>query len=458
VALFPQAKLVIIPRGFDPLSVSRYNLCMRFADVLIAITLATAALAQSAPKLAPESDAKSVAVPITLDHNRVVINVDLRLPDGSAQQVRAWVDNGDPDLWMSRNVATSLGLTITCNGQVCGAAWPPGVAPIQITIGGLRVALSSTTGIRVPGLVPAVSASAIAPGMSAGIKISSTVLQNYDVLINFPDRQFTIGRPGSLKFNGVTAKALVNPQNGLVQISSQVGNKKYNLALDLGASISFLSDELFGKLATTHADWPQMTGAVGPANVWGLNDETKWKLMRVDRVQYGPLFLTDVPAAEFPVDSFVSFEKRAGVPTAGLLGAEALLNYRVGIDYAHSTVYFDIGRLFKFPDFDVIGLILRPEDDGRFTILGIADYGGKPSVPSGQDGVQASDCLLAVDGIPVTGSTLGQVWSMLGGSPGNERTLTVERGGKQFNVVAKVQHFLADAPDKDESKKKPRKN
>ncbi len=69
------------------------------------------------------------------------------------------------------------------------------------------------------------------------------------------------------------------------------------------------------------------------------------------------------------------------MPTAGLLGAQALLNYRVGIDYAHSTVYFDIGRIVQFPDFDVMGLILRPEDDGRFTILGVADFNGKPSVP-----------------------------------------------------------------------------
>jgi hypothetical protein len=186
--------------------------------------------------------------------------------------------------------------------------------------------------------------------------------------------------------------------------------------------------------------------------MWGLDDEPGWKLMRLDRVQYGPLFLTSVPVADFPTERFAFFEKRAGVPSAGLLGTEALLNYRVGIDYAHSTVYFDIGRLFKFPDFDVVGLILRPEDDGRFTILGIADYGGKPSVPQGEDGVQVGDHLQAIDGIPVAGSTLGQVWSMLGGSPGNERTLTVERGGKQFKVVAKVQHFLSDVPQEGQTK------
>ena len=192
--------------------------------------------------------------------------------------------------------------------------------------------------------------------------------------------------------------------------------------------------------------------------MWGMPDEPKWKLMRVDRLQYGPLFLTNVAVVALPKEWMGFFEKRAGVSTAGLLGANALVNYRIGIDYAHSMVYFDIGRLFNFPDFDVIGLILRPEDDGRFTILGIADYDGKPSVAGGPDGVQAGDHLVAVDGIPVSGSTLGQVWSMLGGEPGKERKLTVERNGKQFTVVAEVQHFLGETEEKNKSKGKPRKN
>jgi S1-C subfamily serine protease len=179
--------------------------------------------------------------------------------------------------------------------------------------------------------------------------------------------------------------------------------------------------------------------------------------MRLRRVQYGPLYLTDVAVVDFPKDRMNFFEKRAGIATAGLLGSEALMNYRIGLDYAHSTVYFDIGRLFNFPDFDVIGLILRPDDDGRFTILGIADYDGKPSVPQGGDGVQPGDHLLAVDGIPVAGCSLGQVWSMLGGSPGKERTLIIERAGQHFTVIATVQRFLDEDPQESQTKGRPAK-
>ncbi len=357
---------------------------------------------------------------------------------------RAWVDNGAPDLWMSRRVAELMGLAINCGDKTCSAA-----PPHEVTIGGMKISLSPIKGTNIP-LKPVAAEAVMMPGLNAEISLPSTVLRNYDVLIDFPGREFTIGQPGSLKFRGVKTKVIVNAETGLVQVPSQIENKKYNLALDLGSSISFLGDELFNKLAAAHGDWPHMSGAVGPANIWGESDEPSWKLMRVDRVQYGPIYLTDVVAAEFPKNVTGLLERRVDNASAGLLGTNALMNYRIGFDYAHSTVYFEIGRTFNFPDFDVIGVILRPEDDGRFTVVGIAEYDGASSVPR----VQAGDDLVAVDGIPARGSTMGQIWLMLGGEPGKERTLTMERDGKQFAVIAKVRHFLGEAPDLEKGKVK----
>jgi hypothetical protein len=410
---------------------------------LVVLTLITAALAQNA------SAQKSVTVPITLDHNRVVVDVDLALPDGTTQRTHAWIDNGDAEFWVSKRLAGLLQLTVVCNGQVCGATPSPGTT-LQFLIGGLNVALPSSIAINVPGMAYRAANSSIAPGMSAEINIPSTILRNYDVLLNFPGHELTLAPPGTLKFNGSKTKAEINPQNGLIQIPSQIERKKYNLALDFGASISLLAPDLFNNLASAHPAWPHMTGAVGPANMWGADNELNQKLMRIDRIQYGPLFLTGVPVAEFSKENFDFFSKRAGDATAGLIGADVMANYRVGIDYAHSAVYFDIGRLFNFPEFDVIGLILRPEEDGRFPILGSADYDGKSSVPE----ARAGDHLVAVDGIPTQGSTLGQVLLMLGGEAGEQRRLTIEREGKQMSITATVQHFLAEAPTEDNANKK----
>jgi len=413
---------------------------MRFTTIIVALAvLIPAASAQTAGKVEP----KSVTVPITLDHNRIVVDVYLPLPDGSTKRVRAWVDNGNADLYLSRRAATLMGLKVTCDDKECSA--PP---PSTITVGEMKIPLAGLKQAKIP-LKSPIAASVMAAGMSAEINLPSALLRRYDVLIDFPNREFTLAAPGSLSFKGVSAKVLVNTENGLIQVPSQIENKKYNLALDVGASISFLGDEFFDKLASAHPDWPHMAGAVGPANLWGSPNEPQCKLMRIDRLQYGPLFFTQVPVATLPKETMDWFEKRAGVPTIGLLGSESLLNYRVGLDYAHSTAYFDIGSTFKFPDFDVIGLILRPEDDTRFTILGVADFDGKPSVPE----VQPGDHLVAVDDIPVPDSTMGQVWSLLEGSPGQERKLTIERDGKQFTVAAKVQHFLSE-PEENQSDKK----
>jgi len=371
---------------------------MRLSTALIALVfLAVSAVAQDAGK--PQPEPKSVTVPVTLDHNRVVIDVYLPLSDGSTKRVRGWVDTGDPELQMSQRMAKLMGLAITCDANTCSAP-----SPREIMIGAMKISLAALKEVRIP-LKPGSAASVMVPGMSAEIKIPSSVLRNYDVLINFPDREFSIGLPGSLNFKGVKSKMLVNA-SGFIQIPSKIANKNYSLGLDVGSSISFLSEELFDKLAAAHTEWPRMTGAVGPANMGELgDDEPKWKLVRVDRLQYGPLYLTDVAVANFPKTFSAFFEKDAGSAIAGLLGSNALMNYRIGLDYAHSTAYFDIGNTFKFPEFDVVGLILRPEDDTRFTILGVADFEGRPSVPSGDDGIQPGDHLVAVDGIPVPDST-----------------------------------------------------
>jgi len=402
--------------------------------------------AQQKPATLLESN--SVTVPAAIDHNRIVIQVEAELPDGSTQRVRAWVDNGNPDLYLSRRLATLLGLAVSCGDQECAS--PP---PKEISVGGMKISLTSVKEAKIP-LKPVSAASVLAAGMGVEINLPASVLRHYDVLVDFPGHKFSIGAPGTIHFRGPSGKVQINAENGLIQVPSQFEKKKCNLALDLGASISFLSPELFDQLASSHPDWPHMTGGVGPANMWGREEELKQKVMRVDRLQYGPLFLANEVVVEFPEAAIEFFAKRAGMPTAGLIGSNALLNYRVGLDYAHSTVYFEFGRMFSFPDFDVIGLTLRPEDDGRFTILGVAEFEGNPAVAQGPDGVQPGDHLVAVDGIQTGGSTLGQVWAMLGGTPGQERTLTIERGGRQFKVAAKVRHFLAELPDEKDRRKK----
>ena len=431
---------------------------MRLPFSLAIVALAISVRAQPAPKPTPKDAPASVTVPFALDQGRIVIDVDLQLPNGKTERVRAWVDNGTPEPSMTQRVANLLGpaiSTISCDAQLCTAAPKTPDAPLEVAIGAMKIPLSplnkpsekTTPPITVP------AGAALAPGMSVEINIPSSVLRLYDVLIDFPERQLTIALPGHLKFNGVKSKMLLNPNNGLIQVPGKLENKSYDFALDLGSSMNFLSQELFAKFSQAHPDWPHLTGAIGPFNAGVSNDESNWKLMRLDRLQYGPLFLTDVAVAGLPTGQTTLAGERARASATGVLGSEALMNYRVGLDYAHSTVYFDIGRTVRLPDFDVVGLILHPEGDNGFTVAGVADFEGNPSVA----GIDPGDRLIAIDGTPVAEFTLGETWSLLQGSPGQERKLTLERGGKQFTVAAKVQHFLS-ASSNDEGTRKSKKN
>jgi hypothetical protein len=398
----------------------------------------------TAPIKAPES-VDSVTVPFALDQGRIVIDVDIQLPNGGTERVRGWLDNGAPEMKITRRVAALMGLGVSCDSQSapssvpqCSAVVPRDLTPVFV-IRGMRIPL---TGVREMKLAPG---DALAPGMSAEVNVPATFLRNYDMLVNFPEREITIGVPGRVKFNGVKSKMEVSA-DGLVTVAGKVetietkngkrktGNRDYEIALDLGSTMNYLSDGLFAGLAAAHADWPQVRGAIGPFNAGERNDEPNWKLMRIDRVEFGPLVLTKVAVANFARKA----GDRPSLAANAALSAEALMNYRVGLDYAHATVYFDIARTTEIPDFDVVGLILRPVGDTGFATEGVADFEGRASV----EGVEIGDQLLAIDGTPVAPLTPGQVWALLEGAPGKERRLTMARAGKQFEVVAKTKHFL----------------
>ena len=394
---------------------------------IVPLVLAVTCAAQTAPQ--------SATVPVTLDHNRIIIDVYLPLPDGGQKRVRGWVDNGNADLWVSERVAKVMALQPTPDSketEILGAKVRTVEAPKAVVIGGMKIAFSGVKEAKMA------SADSIAPGSSAEINLPSTVLRNYDLVMDYVDREFTLAAPGQAKFTGKSSKVFVNPPNGFVQVPANIVGKSYQMSLDLGSCFSMLDSETFQQLAKANPKWPRNTGSVGPEIFWGMEREAKTQALRVPAIEYGPVKLPEVGVEELPQGFLAFYRQRAGAETSGLIGGNALLNYRVGIDYAHSTVYLDERGSYIAPGIDVVGLTLRPELDGRYTVIGVPDYEGKPAVPE----AKAGDVLVAIDKVPAKESTMGQIWSLLGGEPGETRLLTLEREGKQFTVTAPVQRFL----------------
>jgi len=201
----------------------------------------------------------------------------------------------------------------------------------------------------------------------------------------------------------------------LIQIPSQM-RTELQLALDTGASISSVSSDLLTVWHKAEPTWPFMTGAVGAATCGAAQRKHEEGATPAQHSighyhvarRCGGALRTRPPQA-------LRASRRHAHDWFG--GRQRPRQYLVGIDYAHSVVYLQRTSVTSPPDMDGIGLTLRPELDGRYTVAGVVELDGKPSVPD----VTSGDVLLAVDGAPVPGATMGQVWSLLGGSPGQTR-------------------------------------
>ena len=123
-------------------------------SLLITLILAVACAAQTAPQ--------SATVPVTLDHNRIIIDVYLPLPDGSQKRVRGWVDTGNADVWLSERVAKLMALQPTPDSketEILGAKVRIFQAPKEIVVGGMKISFAGVKEAKM------VAADSIVPGI-----------------------------------------------------------------------------------------------------------------------------------------------------------------------------------------------------------------------------------------------------------------------------------------------------
>ena len=382
--------------------------------------------------LVAQPPAKAVTVPVTLDHNRIVIDVYVPLKDGTTKRVRGLVDTGSSSLMLSERLAKLAGGTFICSGQRCSVM----DIPSEIQIGGLKIPLTTAGPARMSQRVGG-ETDVMIPGMSPEILIPSSVLKGYDLIIDYGSRQFTIGPPGSLKFSGTRVPVQVSTE-GLITISGQVNGRTSNFGLDTGLAASITDSAHLADWHKSQPTWPYTRGILGASNMTGEPDEVKGAMLRVPAFQLAGMSVPDVIVASND-KAVADFDNQTPKLLVALLGGEAFKNASLGVDYAHTAVFVQQLNMPPIDGLDVIGLTLRPEVDGRYTVVAIVPYEGQPSVAD----VKAGDVLVGVDGAPVTGATMGQVWSLLGGEPGQARKLIIERDGKRLTVEATVRRFLA---------------
>jgi hypothetical protein len=363
-----------------------------------------------------------------LDHNRVFVELTFVLRDGNLRKTLAFVDTGDPGFTFT----TALAEKLQTNQ----------VADMHVLFGGRPLNTSAVSYVGVynyfyPGMY-------MFPGLHVEANLPATVLEKYDVVLDYGKQTLTLAPPKSLEHEGAHVRCRVDPGTGLTSVQAEVAGESYAFAIDNGAAYTWIDRGVTEGWVSTHPQWLRGTGAVGDANMNGSYAELTGMIMWLPGIALDGLNLQKVgalgvgPGFDKTTPNFFAWysEKTAG-PVVGFLGGNVLRSYRLEIDYRGGATYWKRERAPDPHDLDQVGIMIRPTPGGKYFVARVAAQKGKKTV----NGVEAGDQLISVDGIPVTGATMGQVLAALHGKPGETRTIVLERRGKRIMVNAPVTSF-----------------
>ena len=379
------------------------------------------------PPITPTAAPSSGTVPLALDHNRMTVDVDFVRPDGTVRAARAWVDLGGEHVVVGEPLARDLGLDLSVLQKPPGEAIEsaPQCPPLRLggfalDVAGIRAIVRAGTRWR--------------PGVVAEALLPASALRRHHVVLDYPARRITVARPGALKPRGIAVPCRFNPDTGLLQVDAAIDGRTVALGVDNGSAGTWVSSTLTAELLDRRHDWPRAVGAAGSANFWGLPFEATGALLRLPEIALESLTIRDVAVLGVDQSLFDWYSRKSAGPVLGFIGANVLTRFRLEIDYPGRTTYWEGGAQSGPRDLDIVGLTVRAEPDGTFTVAGVTTKNGAPIVT----GFEIGDVLLRVGPLDTTDATMGAVVDALRGVPGEVRTLLVERQGKQVTVEARV--------------------
>jgi predicted aspartyl protease len=368
-----------------------------------------------------------------LEDNRVFVELTFHRPDGSARKARAWVDTGGGWFAITEPLAKEIGMTRAGDDITAGSQRATPIAHPEVWLGNLRLDLTTADTYSVLGVTQ------IDPGIDAEAFLPARVLMHYDAIFDYPARTVTLAQPGALSPRGKRIDMAVHQESGFPRVEVSVDGERYGFLIDTGAAYTMISRELLDKWAAAHPDWSRLTGAVAEANMIGNDVDTEGLLIRVPRMDLGTVRIENAGAISRRAGIFESSMSRMmTAPIFGAIAGNILKTMRVEIDFPENAVFIEQRGQPDPRDLDSVGLVLRVEDDGKYRVTGIARKEGRPVL----EAIQSGDELARVDGLSTKGATRDAVIRSLQGRPGDKKTVTVIRKGKEIEVQVVVQRLL----------------
>ena len=356
--------------------------------------------------------------------NRVYADLVIVRPDGTLHNAFAFVDLGSPSTIISPVLFKELHLDQK--------------KPLIFRVGEMEVNVDSSA-VTSDSWLPY----RIGNNRNVELVLPAGVLRKYEVVIDYAQRKLTLARPGTLHPEGIRVSFRMNEETGLIAVDSRINGQSYPITIDCGSAYTWLKKSVAQEWLAQHPNWERGTGAVGASNMRMADDgiEAGGTLLRVPAIELGSLHLHEIGALAIGPSSkdgdFIDWYSRKNPgPVIGWLGGNVLRGFRITIDYSNRESYWLSQTALDPHDLDQIGLTLTLKN-GEYFVAAVTTQNGKPSI----EGVQVGDKLLKVDALELRTSTWDAIFSAMHGSPGDIRTLHIERNGVPFIVRASIKAF-----------------
>jgi hypothetical protein len=401
---------------------------MQFRGLVLACALL---ISDPYPQAHVQKPVRQVTVPMSVEGDVPIVTLTFRKPDGGLRTARFIFDSGGGAIIFDQSLAADIGLNpsgavVSEEGHLYGAVNVPtaflGEMPVDLRTSKAFVHLGVSSfddRDSVEGLLP------------------GKALQRYQVVLDYPRQQLSVGEPGTLAHSGERFPCPYIASSGHPRIEAAINGVTYGFLLDTGTKLTLVRDSLMAKWSAEHPDWPRSIGAVGPANVPGAADDAL--LLRVAAIRLGPF------TAERPVIvsrsnetySATSYETSAAI--VGALGGNVLSQFRVEIDYPEQLLFLDpVPAGTERSEFDTVGLVLDINPHGQLVVKRVSSSAAAVT----RNSIFPGDIILQISGVATVPRTLTQASQALSGTVAERKQLRVLRDGQRRTVTVVVSRIL----------------
>jgi hypothetical protein len=352
-----------------------------------------------------------VTARMSVEGNVPIVTLLFKRPNGGTRTARFLFDSGGGAIILDEGLATDLGLKpegpeLSDDGQRYRAVDVPAAR-----VGGMPLHLSASKAYAHLGKTSFTNRDTV-EGMLPG-----KALEHYQVVLDYPQQLWSIGNPGTVPHRGERLPAPYLASSGHPRIDVSIGGARYGLLLDTGAEVTLLREDLLRGWSREHPDWPQGSGAVGPANMGGGADDGNLFLLRIPALQLGSFTVDQVAAVSRPDQTYSATSYETPAAIVGALGGNVLSQFRVEIDYPEQLLFLKPSGKISGNDFDTVGLVLDTNAEGELVVRAVSSSASSIT----HQNILPGDVILQIGKVRKAQYTLAEAARALSGTVGERK-------------------------------------